>query len=102
MSCPNQLDEKESAAIQLRQLFRRNGYVRVPNVKRIKRSGRQKYKKGYEVRLVARSTDELKQIRLLLRQIKFKAAKPFRKGRRIIQPIYGRAAIEWFAPTKLK
>jgi hypothetical protein len=102
MSQPLKLDTNESPAIRLKQLFRLNGCVRVPNRKRIKRLGRQKYKKGYEVRLVAATRQELKQIRQLLRQIGFKPAKPFRKARRIAQPVYGKAAVKWFAPAKLK
>jgi hypothetical protein len=66
------------------------------------KSGGQKYKKGYEVRLVAATRQELKQIRQLLIQIGFKPAKPFRKARRIAQPVYGKAAVKWFAPAKLK
>ena len=102
MSRSSQATENESPDIQLKRLFRRNGYMRVPNKKRIKKLGRQKYKKGYEVRLVAASPAELSQIRRMLRQVGFKPANPFHKGQQIAQPIYGKAAVEWFKSAKLK
>ena len=85
----------------LRQAFRRSGYVRVANQTRRKEMG-QKYKKGYEVRLVGKTRAELTQIRRLLRRVGFKAGKPFEKHSRIVQPIYGKAAVEWFLSTSLE
>jgi uncharacterized membrane protein affecting hemolysin expression len=89
-------------AVQLKQFFQRNGYVRMADKKRINELGRQRYKKGYEVRLVATNEDELVEIRRLLEQLGFKPGKPFQKKRQIIQPIYGKEAVEWFLSTKLK
>jgi len=85
----------DSAEALLRQSFRQDGYVRVVNKARRKEMGR-KYRKGYEVRLVVKTPPELTQVRQLLRQIGFKPGKPFEKHRRIVQPIYGKAAVEWF------
>jgi uncharacterized membrane protein affecting hemolysin expression len=51
---------------------------------------------------VATNEDELVEIRRLLEQLGFKPGKPFQKKRQIIQPIYGKEAVEWFLSTKLK
>ena len=85
----------------LKRHFRQHGYARVSNKKRKKELG-QNYKKGYEVRLVATTRTELRQIRQWLRQAGFKAGKPFQKGTRIVQPVYGKATVEWFTGKKIK
>jgi hypothetical protein len=89
----------ESPEELLGQYFRRNGYVRVVNEKRRQEQG-QKYKKGYEVRLVTRNEQELAEIRHLLEQRGLKAGKPFRKHAQIVQPVYGKGAVEWFSKAK--
>jgi hypothetical protein len=86
---------QETAEERLARFFRRNGYLRMPNPARRKEE-RSKYKKGYEVRLVLRSEGELEEARELLVQTGFKPARPFRKVRRLIQPIYGKRAVEQF------
>lgn len=91
----------KSAEVLLRQSFHRGGYVRVVNKARRKQMGRN-YKKGYEVRLVVKTPRELAQIRQLLRQVGFAAGQPFQKHRRIVQPIYGKAAVEWFLSTSVE
>ncbi len=80
---------------QLGELFRRNGYVRRQNPKRLGRDGR-RYKKGDEVRLVANSADELRRIRRLLREAGFEPGRAFAKGRQWRQPLYGREAVARF------
>jgi hypothetical protein len=75
--------------------FRRNGYVRRLDAVRRKKHG-QLYKKGAEVRFVARSKSELAEIRRLLRQSGFKVARPFAKGLQWRQPLYGVAAVARF------
>ena len=75
--------------------FERNGCVRLADEKRRQQLG-QKYKKGYEVRLVAYSEEELKNIRQLLLRVGFKAGKPYKKNYQIVQPIYGKTAVDWF------
>lgn len=75
--------------------FQRNGCVRLVDEKRRKELG-QKYKKGYEVRLVANSKEELENIRQLLKQSGFKAGKPYKKHLQFVQPVYGKLAVEWF------
>ncbi|MCL4458800.1 MAG: hypothetical protein M1136_04290 [Chloroflexi bacterium] len=90
----------EQPAVQLKQFFQRKGYIRVANKERIEALGRRKYKKGYEVRLML-APSELAQVRHLLEQVGFKAASPYPKGKQIVQPIYGRAAVEWFLSAEL-
>ncbi|HMO82042.1 MAG TPA: hypothetical protein PKD24_14725 [Pyrinomonadaceae bacterium] len=79
----------------LASFFKRNGYFRLPDSERRKRDGSD-YKKGYEIRLVAKDASELEQIRELLVAAGFKTAKAFPKGNQWIQPIYGREAVERF------
>ncbi len=80
---------------KLKAIFRRNGYIRVPIEARRKMQGR-KYKKGYEVRLVAEEQEELDDIRIALTRIGLKPGKPFAKGSRTIQPVYGKEAVDFF------
>ena len=77
------------------QFFMRNGYIRQRNPEREKQLG-QRYKKGYEVRLVAETQSELKVIRQLVRRAGFKLSKPFHKKNQIVQPIYGKQAMTKF------
>jgi hypothetical protein len=78
------------------QFFQRNGYVRCKDPLRYREDGYRRYKKGYEVRLVARTEGELAYIRRLLIEAGFEPGRPFRKARQLTQPIYGRAAVERF------
>jgi len=75
--------------------FQRNGCVRVPDLKRRKELG-EKYKKGYEVRLTAKTKEELDTMRHSLQQCGFKPGKPYKKHLRFAQPVYGKIAVEWF------
>jgi hypothetical protein len=80
---------------QLTAIFHRNGYVRLPNLKRRAATPRA-YKKGYEVRLVAGTMAELRTIRRLLREAGFKPNRPFAKAQQWAQPLYGREAVSRF------
>ncbi len=84
-------EEPETA---LKMLFLQRGFVRIPDEKR--RLKDPKYKKGCEVRLMARTESELIQIQLWLVEVGFKPGKPYRNNSRLIQPIYGKDAVEWF------
>lgn len=84
-----------STATELATLFARTGYVRRCDAKRRAREG-QSYKKGYEVRFVLGSEHETRAVRHLLRAAGLRPGKPFRKHNRLIQPVYGRAAVDWF------
>jgi hypothetical protein len=84
-----------SAEEALRQIFARNGYIRVPRDERRREIGT-RYKKGWEVRLILKSQEELDGARRLLEQVRLKPGKPFLKARRYAQPVYGRKAVELF------
>jgi hypothetical protein len=76
--------------------FRRNGYVRRQNPERVASKSTRPYHKGEEVRLVANSCQELRELRRLLRAAGFEPGRPFRKARQYRQPIYGRLAVAVF------
>lgn len=80
----------------LREIFRRNGYVRRQNPVRVADEGWQRYRKGDEVRLTASSAEELRLVRRLLRQAGFTPGRPFVKGRQYRQPLYGRQEVARF------
>jgi hypothetical protein len=80
----------------LGQYFRRNGYARRQDAKRLASEGYLGYKKGDEVRLVARDQRELKHIQELLTRADFPHGRPYAKGRQIVLPIYGREAVRRF------
>lgn len=75
--------------------YQRNGYKRIANEDRRLVLGK-KYKKGWEVRLVADDETQLAQIRALLEIVSFKVRKPFQKHKQLVQPVYGKRAVEWF------
>ncbi len=85
----------EPASRTLVQFYERNGCLRQPNPNRQKKETGT-YKMGYEIRLVALSKRELTEIRRAIREVGLKAGKPFAKGNRWIQPIYGRGAMDQF------
>jgi len=82
------------AATELAAEFARCGYVRRRDADRRVREGRS-YKKGYEVRFVLDSSDELRAVRRLLQAVGLRPGRPFHKHRRLVQPVYGRAAVDW-------
>lgn len=77
---------------KLRELFDRNGCLRLPDRRRRKADG-QGYKKGYEARFPANSAAELRDIRRLLLDAGVTLGKPFEKRRTIVQPVYGKTAV---------
>ena len=79
----------------LRDVFRTNAYMRMPNRERQKEEG-QAYKKGYEVRLVVATLREAAQIRRSLKEVGLKGGKPFKKANQWVQPVYGQTAVEYF------
>jgi hypothetical protein len=85
---------------RLLEFFHRNGYVRSPNLTRRKRLGADLYKKGWEIRLVAKSRNELYLIRKLLDKAGLRKGKPFKKGMNTVQPVYGKEAVQWFKSRK--
>jgi hypothetical protein len=77
------------------EFYQRNGYMRVPNLA-LRTDAPRDYKKGYEVRLVAKSQRELSAIRRLLKLVELRPGKPFPKHKQWVQPIYGRDALDLF------
>ncbi|MDA1260847.1 MAG: hypothetical protein O3A20_09530 [Planctomycetota bacterium] len=85
-----------AVATELAGYFSRNGYVRQQDAKRLRTEGYEGYKKGDEVRLIAETRRELASLRRALQQAEFTPGKPFEKGKRWCQPIYGREAVSRF------
>jgi hypothetical protein len=77
------------------EFYRRNGCMRVPN-ETLREDAPREYKKGYEIRLIARSQRELTTMRRLIRQVDLRPGKPFPKHNQWVQPIYGRDAMDLF------
>lgn len=75
------------------KLIERNAYIRQPDAERRKLE-KTHYKKGWEVRLVLGSEDEVKVARRLIRQSGLKAGRPFAKHRQWVLPFYGRKTVE--------
>ncbi len=96
MPKPSAPPKKPAPAALLRACFARPGYVRTANLARRKEIGSQRYKKGWEVRLVVRDARELAEVRRALAAAGFRLARPFQKYGRIAQPVYGKAAVEAF------
>lgn len=86
---------KNSARDLLTTVYHRNGYLRLPDLERRERE-KASYKKGWEVRLVAKDETELQEIRQAVDALDFKLAKPFPKATQWIQPIYGYDAVHEF------
>jgi len=94
---PRMVDVSAKAATaRLAQLFQRNGYIRVPREARRRELG-SRYKKGWEVRLVLKSEEELEEARHLVEQAGLKAGKAFKKYKQYAQPIYGKGAVDLFS-----
>lgn len=90
-------EKKSKNAIRaLAAHFHRRGYIRRQNRRRLSWEGYLGYKKGDEVRLIASSTEELEEIRRLLKLTGFKPGRPFRKAAGFCQPVYGREAVARF------
>lgn len=90
---------RRAEAALVRAFLEGAGYVRVPNQERREALGPRYYrvyKKGWEVRLLARDVDELAAIRRWALEAGFVPGRPFAKGSRICQPIYGREQVARF------
>lgn len=89
------MDADQTSQERLAYFFRRNGYVRRSNPKRMA-EGSAKYKKGDEVRLAAYSEAELAEMRALLAGLRFRVGNSYKRHAQWIQPIYGRAEVARF------
>jgi hypothetical protein len=86
----------------LKEIFLRNGNLRIKDSSRVEESRTQKYKKGFEVRLLAKDEVELERIQSAISSLDLYVAKPFLKGNQIVQPIYGEEITRKFEKLKPK
>ena len=82
-------------AVSLADYFHRNGYVRKPSEERRETDG-PAYRKGHEVRLVANTRIELRDMQLKLKAAGFDPGAAYSRNHQYIQPLYGRAAVTKF------
>ena len=68
-------------------------HVRRPDPNR-QIEGWKKYKKGWEVRILAEDSDDLESLQNVLKELGFNPKRPFLKRDQFVQPIYGRQAVE--------
>lgn len=66
--------------------------MRVPDPAR-RKPGSRIYKKGYEMRFVVETEGELREVQKLLRTAGVKMGRPYPKHSRLVQPVYGKAAV---------
>ncbi len=83
---------------KLAEMFAKNGCIRAPDPQRRKAEAGE-YHAGYEIRLVADDKQALKELRSMLASIKLKPGREFKKGKRLVVPIYGKEQVTQF--TKL-
>lgn len=91
------LSESETKARYfLEQVFLRNGYLRIRVRKKIKANKRlgiyelKGYGKGYEIRLIPKDEEELKEIRSAISELGLTVCNTFIKHNRIVQPLYNK------------
>ncbi|GAB6091083.1 hypothetical protein [Spirochaeta dissipatitropha] len=87
---------KEQAKKEIAAIFLRNGYVRLQKPERQKQEGSQVYKKGSEVRLLAKNSDELDSILQMLEVLEISPGKPFKKARQTCIPLYSKKQVARF------
>ena len=81
-----------AALAELAAWYRRDGVLRTPD--RARRADRSRtYKKGYEIRFLADSVGELVRVRALLTAAGLPVAAAYPKGRRFVQPVYGKVNV---------
>ena len=85
----------------LTQYLRANSYARVPDETR-QEEGWSSYKKGYEMRIVVKSQDDLRKVRRLLQDASIKPGKAYRKAQQWVQPVYGKQAVNSLVALKAK
>lgn len=83
----------------LADYVRANSYARMPNPDR-QDEGYGSYKKGYELRIVVRSQDDIRKLRRLLNEQGITAGKAFRKAQQWVVPVYGRNAVSMLMKYK--
>lgn len=86
-------------AYALADYLRANSYARVPNADR-QEEGWTAYKKGYELRIVVKTQDDLRQVRRLLLQMGIQPGKAYRKAQQWVVPVYGKQAVNQLVALK--
>lgn len=86
----------------LKEVFLRNGNLRMKDMSKVEESRSQKYKKGFEVRLLAKDEVELERIQSAISSLDLYVAKSYLKGNQIVQPIYGKEITKKFQKIKRK
>jgi len=76
----------------LADYVRTNSYARMPNPER-QDEGYDSYKKGYELRIVVKSNDDMRKLRRLLNEEGITPGKAFRKAQQWVVPVYGKTAV---------
>ncbi|MCC7162539.1 MAG: hypothetical protein IT331_08595 [Anaerolineae bacterium] len=85
----------------LAEYIRANSYARVPNRAR-QDEGWSSYKKGYELRIVVKTREDVKQVRRLLKDARIKPGKPYRKANQWVMPVYGEQSVNQLVALKSK
>ncbi len=85
----------------LSDYIRANSYARVPDETR-QDEGWKEYKKGYELRIVVKTQEDLKRVRKLLQDARIKPGKAYRKAQQWVQPVYGKQAVNSLVALKTK
>ena len=80
---------------RLASFYRRNSCLRVPDTVRLA-EGYRAYEKGCELRLILEDAGELAEVQRLLATAGFRPGRPYRKGPRWVQPLYGHEAVARF------
>lgn len=85
----------------LAEYVRANSYARVPNAER-QDEGWNAYKKGYELRIVVKTQNDIRKVRRLLLEAGINPGKAFRKARQWVLPVYGKQAVKSLVGLKSK
>lgn len=88
-------------ASMLAEYLRANSYTRVPDEDR-QEEGWSAYKKGYELRIVVKTQQDLRTVRRLLQDASIKPGKAYRKARQWVVPVYGKEAVRSLTALKSK
>jgi hypothetical protein len=80
----------------LRVFVLQNAYCRLPNLAKRRELTSNRYKKGWEVRVIVTGPDIADEVRALAREAGFRAGRAFAKGNLWAVPIYGVEAVEAF------
>ncbi len=92
----NSNPEKDRALNFLKEKFKAVGYMRRQNPSKFRAKGPDVYKKGWEVRFVARSDEELQAIRHAIYILGYTVSKTFKRQGRDVQPLYGKEIVGEF------